>query len=129
MNSLALVLSVIMLLGWKDVYSAIEGGSVIPTLTVTKALNVGILTWAYYICLFLCFISTGVTAIFGVVGRFRDSRLLMKINKKSAPGRSAALSFVIMLIAMIVSFAGLTNIVKYGYGYCGYIGIARNNFV
>ena len=83
MNSLALVLSVIMLLGWKDVYSAIDGGSVIPTLTVTKELNVGILTWAYYICLFLCFISTGVTAIFGVVGRFRDSKLFMKIN--SAP--------------------------------------------
>ena len=122
MNSVALTLSVVMLLGWKDVYSAIDGGSVIPTLTVTKELNVGILTWAYYVCLFLCFISTGVTAIFGVVGRFRDSKLLMKIN--SAPGRSATLSFVIMLIAMVVSFAGLTNIVKYGYGYCGYIGIA-----
>jgi len=122
MNSLALVLSVVMLLGWKDIYSVIDGGSIIPTLTVTKEINIDVLTWAYYICLFLCFISTGVAAVFGVVERFRNAKFLTKIKKAS--GRSAVLSFVVMLIAMIVSFAGLTNIVKYGYGYCGYIGIA-----
>ncbi|MEA4891606.1 MAG: hypothetical protein VB085_03470 [Peptococcaceae bacterium] len=25
---------------------------------------------------------------------------------------------------MTISLAGLTNIIKYGYGYCGYLGIA-----
>ena len=25
---------------------------------------------------------------------------------------------------MTISMAGLTNIIKYGYGYCGYLGIA-----
>ena len=29
-----------------------------------------------------------------------------------------------MAVSMFISFAGLTNIVKYGYGYCGYLGIA-----
>lgn len=34
MNSVALCLAVFMLMGWKDYYSAVDGGSVIPTLTV-----------------------------------------------------------------------------------------------
>ena len=28
------------------------------------------------------------------------------------------------MLSMTISLVGLTNIIKYGYGYCGYIGIA-----
>ena len=28
------------------------------------------------------------------------------------------------ILSMTISLAGLTNIIKYGYGYCGYLGIA-----
>jgi uncharacterized membrane protein YkvI len=122
LSSLVLCLSVVMLLGWNDVYSAVEGGSTIPTLTVAKQLGSPILIWAYYICLFLCFVSTAVAAIFGVVGRFSGMKAFVRIKNEKA--RYAFLSAVVMLISMGVSLAGLTNIIKYGYGYCGYVGIA-----
>ena len=121
MNSIALCLSVVMLLGWQSVYAAVDGGSVIPTLTVCKQLGVPALAWAYYICLFLCFISTGVASVFGLVGRFANAKALRKI--RSAPVRNAIVAALVMTLSMVVSFAGLTNIVRYGYGYCGYIGI------
>jgi len=122
MSSLVLCLSVVMLLGWSDVYSAIEGGSTIPTLTVAKQLGSPVLITAYYVCLFLCFVSTAVAAIFGVVGRFSGMKALARIQNEKV--RNAVLSGIVMLISMGVSLAGLTNIIKYGYGYCGYVGIA-----
>ncbi len=121
LSSAVLCLSVLMLLGWSDVYVAIEGGSTIPTLTITKQLGSPFLTWAYYICLFLCFVSTAVAAIFGVVGRFVNTKAFS--GMKNEKSRSAILSAIVMIISMGVSLAGLTNIIKYGYGYCGYIGI------
>lgn len=122
LSSLVLCLSVVMLLGWSDVYCAIEGGSTIPTLTIAKQLGSPFLIWMYYICLFLCFVSTAVAAIFGIVGRFAGHKALSRI--KSEKGRNALLSAIVMVISMGVSLAGLTNIIKYGYGYCGYVGIA-----
>lgn len=38
--------------------------------------------------------------------------------------RRMGISIIMMATAMMISFVGLTNIIKYGYGYCGYIGIA-----
>lgn len=35
-----------------------------------------------------------------------------------------SVSAFIMVVSMGISFVGLTNVVKYGYGYCGYLGIA-----
>ena len=43
---------------------------------------------------------------------------------QSAPGRSAIVSAFIIILSMSISMAGLTNNIKYGYGYCGYLGIA-----
>lgn len=123
MNSVALCLSIFMLNGWKAVYTSIEGGSVIPTLTVCKEMNIKVMLWFYYICLFLCFMSTGVSAVFGVVSKFENSRIL-KNHIDSSKKRRAIVAVIVMAIAITVSLAGLTNIVKYGYGYCGYIGIA-----
>ena len=34
------------------------------------------------------------------------------------------ITLFIIVASMTVSFAGLTNIIKYGYGYCGYLAIA-----
>lgn len=79
MNAVALCLSVVMLLGWENVYAAIEGGSNIPTLTVCKELGTDILIWAYFICLLCCFISTGVGAVFGIVTRFENNEKLSKL--------------------------------------------------
>ena len=122
MNALALVLSVTMLLGWQEIYQTIPGGSTIPTLTVCKQMGITPLVWAYYICLFLCFVSNGVCSVFGVVNRFEKSAWLTK-TVPGAAARRAGIAFVIMAAAVCISVVGLSNIIKYGYGYCGYIGI------
>ena len=121
-NTVALVLSVFMLLCWQGTYTAVEGGTTIPTLTVCNVMGIDGLTVIYGICLLLCLISTGVTTIFGFVARFE--RLPMFRGIKSAPVRSAIVSAFIIVLSMSISMMGLSNIIKYGYGYCGYLGIA-----
>ncbi len=122
MNAVALVLSVFMLICWRGVYTAVDGGTTIPTLTVCNAMGIRALTAVYGVCLMLCLISTGVTTIFGFVARFE--KLPMFSGIQSAPVRSAIVSAFIIVLSMTISMAGLTNIIKYGYGYCGYLGIA-----
>ena len=122
MNTVALVLSVFMLMSWQSVYTAVEGGSTIPTLTVCKIIGIPAMVAVYGTCLLLCLISTGVTTIFGFVARFEKLPVFSGIP--SAPVRSAIVSAFIIVLSMTISMAGLTNIIKYGYGYCGYLGIA-----
>lgn len=122
MNSVALVLSVFMLMSWKGYYSSVEGGSTIPTLTVCTEMGMKWLTVIYGICLLLCLISTGVTTTFGFVARFENHKVFKKI--KSQGVRSAVVSAFIIILSMTISLVGLTNIIKYGYGYCGYLAIA-----
>ena len=122
MNALALCLAVFMLTGWQSYYSGVEGGTVIPTLTVCKALNIGALAWAYYICLLLCFLSTGVTSVFGFTERFEKTKVFSGIRQENL--RRGVVALLIMAVSMGISLVGLSSIVKYGYGYCGYIGIA-----
>ena len=43
---------------------------------------------------------------------------------RSAPARSAIVSAFIIVLSMTISLVGLSNIIKYGYGYCGYLAIA-----
>lgn len=122
MNSVALVLSIFMLMSWKGYYSSVEGGSTIPTLTVCTEMGMKWLTVIYGICLILCLISTGVTTTFGFVARFENHKVFKKI--KSQRVRSAVVSAFIIILSMTISLVGLTNIIKYGYGYCGYLAIA-----
>lgn len=122
MNTVALVLSVFMLLSWQSVYTGVEGGNTLPTLTVCDEMGMPWLTAVYGICLLLCLISTGVTTTFGFVARFENLSLFRRI--RSAPARSAIVSAFIIVLSMTISLVGLSNIIKYGYGYCGYLAIA-----
>lgn len=121
LNAAALALSCIMLLGWYADFTA-AGATEIPTLYICQQLGVDSLYWFYNIALFLCFVSTGVTTVFGVVARFENVRPLMKINKPIV--RRVIVSACVMILSMAVSMVGLSNIIQYGYGYCGYVGIA-----
>lgn len=121
-NAVALVLSVFMLMAWKPVYSAVEGGTTIPTLTSCVTMGATWLTVAYSICLLLCLVSTGVTITFGFVARFENASFYQKISSKTT--RNAISSVFIIALSMIISMVGLSNIIKYGYGYCGYVGAA-----
>lgn len=119
MNAVALVLSVCMLLGWKSVY----GTSTLPTLTACSEMGMPWLTVVYSVCLLLCLISTGVTTVYGFTARFSQLDVLKRISPRPVV-RSGIVTAFIIVLSMTVSLAGLTNIIKYGYGYCGYLAIA-----
>ena len=74
------------------------------------------------ICLLLCLISTAVTTTFGFVARFENVRVLK--NVENPVRKRIIVSAFIIVVSMTISMAGLTNIIKYGYGYCGYLAIA-----
>lgn len=122
LNAVALALSIVMLMSWQPVYTADPNGTTIPTLTSLNAMNMPWLTVVYGLCLLLCLISTGVTIAFGFVSRCGNLKIYKNIS--SQPVRNAISSVFIIALSMTISLAGLTNIIKYGYGYCGYLGIA-----
>ncbi|WP_308009116.1 hypothetical protein [uncultured Fusobacterium sp.] len=121
MNSIALGMSVVMLLGWHGDFTQ-AGATTLPSLYICQQLDVNILYWFYNIALLLCFISTGVTTIYGFVSRFSAIKVMEKIKKPII--RRILTSSFCMIISMSVSMIGLSRIIKYGYGYCGYLGIA-----
>ncbi len=120
-NSVALILSVVMLLGWYSEFVQ-AGETTLPSLYITKQLGKSYVFWSYNICLFLCFISTGVTTIYGFVEKFEKAKILSSIKKVIV--RRIIVACFIMAISMGISMVGLDSIVKYGYGYMGYLGIA-----
>lgn len=121
MNAAALALSCVMLLGWYADFTA-AGETTLPSLYICNRLGVSYLTVFYNISLLLCFISTGITTVYGFVSRFEDVKIVSGIKNPIA--RRAAISCFSMAISMGVSLVGLDKIIKYGYGYCGYVGIA-----
>ncbi len=120
MNALALGLSCFMLLGWYSEYSASASSMELPTLYICNQLGIPVLYYFYTISLFLCFISTGVSCIFGLVPRFENAKILsnMSINK-----RRMTISLIGLVLSTLVSMAGLTNIIKYAYVYSGYLSL------
>lgn len=121
-NALALGLSVVMLLGWQGYYTSLEGGSTLPTLAVTKAMGFNWMIVIYAVFLILCLISSGVSITFGFVSRFENMKQLSGI--KNLKLKRLLIATTILVTSMLVSMFGLTNIIKYGYGYCGYLAIA-----
>ena len=119
MNATALTMAVCMLMGWTGIY----GKTPLPTLMSLKAMGMPWLTILYTVTLMLCLISTGVTTVFGFTARFSEMNALKKISRSSVI-RSAIVTLFIICLSMTVSMVGLTNIIKYGYGYCGYLAIA-----
>ena len=119
MNATALTMAVCMLLGWTGIF----GKTPLPTLMSLKAMGMPWLTLLYSVSLMLCLISTGVTTVFGFTARFSEMDCLKKITGSSVK-RSALVTLFIICLSMTVSMVGLTNIIKYGYGYCGYLAIA-----
>ena len=124
MNAIALALSCVMLLAWYDTgadsYLA-TGNTAVPTLYIAQQLGHPALPICYAIALCMCFISTAVTSVYGLIPRFQQS---LKVFQKMDSRKSA---FIIALLAIVISMAfsmvGLTNVIKYGYNYCGYLGI------
>lgn len=117
-NILGLVTAVLMLTSWSRYIVTVKGGTTIPTLTALMGMNVSWATMVYCVVLFMCLISTAVVVIFGFINRFEHQSYMQFI--KNDPMRRAFIAVLVMCISMSISFVGLTNIIKYGYGYCGY---------
>ena len=113
MNAIALVLSCIMLIGWYADFTA-AGETTLPAWYICSQLGIPGLYWVYNITLLLCFISTGVTTVYGFVSRFEGSKIFSRIQKPTL--RRAVVSSLSMVMSMGVSLVGLDKIIKYGYG-------------
>ncbi len=122
-NCLGLGLSVLMLFSWQSYFTAVDGGTTLPTLTVlmSEGMHTDILVLLYCIVLLLCMISSAVVVVFGFINRFEGAKACMAISNTQL--RRGAIAVFIMGLSMFISFAGLTNIVKFGYGYCGYFAV------
>lgn len=122
MNGLALGASCWMLLGWYQEYSLDASGSTLPTLFICKQIGIPALQYLYTIALFACFVSTGVSVVYGFITRFeKETFIAKKISNLSV--RRGILSLGSMAFCMAFSLMGLNNVVKYGYGLCGIIGV------
>lgn len=115
-NGVVLSLSCMMLLGW---YGETKGSS-LPLLEACNAMGGGILTWAYSISLFMCFVSTGVSLIYGLVPRFENTKPMKKVDNIYV--RRSIISLLGMIVPALFSTVGLTNVVQYGYQFAGLLG-------
>ncbi|MDD5944701.1 MAG: hypothetical protein PUD43_03130 [Clostridia bacterium] len=121
MNGLALSVSCIMLLGYYS--EVVEAGSLtLPNLYICNTLKIGALSVCYQVSLFFAFISTCVTTIFTMVQKFENKVLVNSV--KNLMARRVIVAIIVILVCMCVSMVGLNNIIKYAYGYCGYLGLA-----
>ncbi len=120
MNGLALAVSCIMLIGWYPEVK--EAGSLtLPNLYISNKIGFSILAVCYQVSLFFAFISTCVTTIFTMVQKFENKILVNAIPKLVV--RRVIVAIICILCCMAVSMVGLDNIIKYAYGYCGYLGL------
>lgn len=115
LNSVMIVLSCMMLFAWLPETS----GETLPILYICKQIGKDWLVLMYTVVLFLAFISTGISCVFGAITRFEN---FIKIPKNITV-RRGVLSLCCMILSMAISLFGLTSIVKVGYGYTGLLGI------
>ena len=120
MNGLALTVSCVMLLGWYDEVLAAEA-TTLPNLFICNTLGIGVLSVCYQVSLFFAFISTCVTTIFTMVQKFENKVLVNTVTNLMA--RRIIVAIICIAVCMCVSMVGLDNIIKYAYGYCGYLGL------
>jgi uncharacterized membrane protein YkvI len=129
MNGVALAASGFMLYRWYPVLSALQTAGVsgftnalgIPNQTVLTVLNAKSLLVVFSLLLFCAFVSTCVTLLYTVVQRFHV--YLFPKYIKSEKVRSIIVGVIAILICFSLSMLGLSNLIKYAYGYDGYYGL------
>ena len=120
MNGGMLALSGLMLLGWYPDIQAAEA-TTYPNLFVCEQVGWDWLVLVYSVLLFCAFISTCVTLIYTMILRV-DKKFFVRANIHEKI-RFAVIGVVMIAICMGISFAGLTAIIKYAYGYDGYLAL------
>lgn len=96
--------------------------SALPLYWICESTDQQIVLIAYVVALFSAYISTGVGVIYGMVMRY--SPLVTKRNPKAnETAVNAGVGALFIVVTVLVSTIGLTNIINYGFGYMGYVGI------
>lgn len=129
MNGLALAASAWMLVKWYPLLSALQNGKIegyttalgIPNQTVLGLIGVEWLLIAFSVLLFCAFMSTCVTLVYTMIQRFEGKLCPGRI--KSEKVRGILVGAIVIAICFAISLLGLTDIVKYAYGYDGYYAI------
>lgn len=121
MNTFGLGMAVFMLLCWENTFTKTPNGSTLPTLTVLQTMKVNWLLVVYGVILLLCLVSSAITLTFAFVDRFENSKVVDKVPTLFE--KRCVLSAFIIILSVVISLGGLTNIIKYGYGYMGYLAI------
>ena len=121
MNTFGLGMAVFMLLCWESTFTKTPNGSTLPTLTVLQTMKVNWLLVVYGVILLLCLVSSAITLTFAFVDRFENSKVVDKVPTLFE--KRCVLSAFIIILSVVISLGGLTNIIKYGYGYMGYLAI------
>ena len=120
MNGGMLALSGLMLIGWYSEIMAADAMA-LPNLFVCESIGWDVLIALYSILLFCAFISTCVTLIYTMIVRFEGKFFPKQI--KSDKIRMFAVGVIVIGICMALSSLGLSGIIKYAYGYDGYLAI------
>lgn len=129
MNGLALAASGYMLSRWYPVLKALQTAGVdgfknalgIPNQTVLTIIGVKVLLVLFSVLLFSAFVSTCVTLLYTIIQRFHVHIFPNIIKHEKV--RSVIVGVVAILICFGLSMLGLSNIIKYAYGYDGYYAI------
>lgn len=96
--------------------------SALPLLWVCQSTGSTLVSVCYVVALMSAYISTGVGVIYGLVLRYTPVlEKKMPNAKKTALNTYVAIFFIVLTV--LASTIGLTNIINYGFGYMGYVGI------
>lgn len=96
--------------------------SSLPLFYICESTGQKVVMVAYIIALFSAYISTGVGVVYGLVMRYSPVIMEKKPNaNKTTVNALVALVFIVLTV--LASTIGLTNIINYGFGYMGYVGI------
>ena len=129
MNGIALALSGLMLYKWYPLLNALQQAKVsgfekclnIPNQTVLTLVGIKWILVIFSILLICAFISTCVTLVYSMVQRFQAYCFPKTI--KSQKLRGVIIGAITIAICFSLSLLGLTNIIKYAYGYDGYYAL------
>lgn len=119
LNGVMTVLCALMILGNFTSLQALEDGMSLPIFNIAKFVGNPILLYSYSLILFCAFVSTGVGVVFGLVARFEN----VAFKSLDISKRRVIISLVSIVVATVLSFAGLTKLIAVGYGWLGRICI------
>lgn len=96
--------------------------SPLPLYWICESTGQQVVLIAYVVALFSAYISTGVGVVYGLAVRYTP----LVTNRRTDANPTVVngvIGTLFIVVTVLVSTIGLTNIINYGFGYMGYVGI------